>query len=457
MAAPSAVTLDAVADLVRKSRLVPDDRLDELLAADPAADGSDLLHRLTASGLLTDFQSRQLARGKWRGFLLGNHYRLLEPLGKGGMGTVYLAEHTAMRRKVAVKVLSSELADDPVALKRFTREARAAARLDHPNVVHTIDIDPDAQPPYLVLEYVNGITLQQAVATRGTFAPETAAFCGVQALAGLQKAHELGLVHRDIKPANIVVDRKGVVKLLDLGIVRTQKSDGLTMAPGQQKVILGTADYLSPEQALNSSDVDTRADIYSLGSTLYFLLAGHPPFPNGTAARKLVDKQLKDPPPIITLRPDVSAGLSAVIARLLARSPADRYTTPAEAAAALVPFAAPEHGFPGWLFGQQAPDLLTTPPPLGRLPGDDTAPAQALHTMPMTGGSHLHISLPDEPPAEVEAPEPPNGESLVVALTPQNTAVPDVAPTGRAAGLWIALGIGAAMAVAGAAAWLTAR
>ncbi len=451
MAAPAAC-LDAVADLVRKSRLVPDDRLDEALAVfPPADDGAELLRRLTAAGLLTGFQAQQLARGKWRGFLLGNHYRLLEPLGKGGMGTVYLAEHTAMRRKVAVKVLAADLASDPVALKRFTREARAAARLDHPNIVHTIDIDPDAQPPFLVMEYVNGVTLQAAVADHGTFAPETAAFCGVQALAGLQKAHEMGLVHRDIKPANIVVDRKGVVKVLDLGIVRTQANDGLTMAPGQGKIILGTADYLAPEQALDSSKVDTRADIYSLGSTLYFLLAGHPPYPAGTAARKLVAKQLQDPPPVHTLRPDVSEGLSAVIARLLARKPDDRYATPAAAAAALTPFAAPEHGFPGRLFGQQAPDLLTTPPPVGRLATDDTFPTHERVADTSAAGSNLHYALPDPPAADAEEPDDDLPPVPRTAVRPTATARPD---PGQPAWVWAVLA-GAAVA-AGVVAWLTA-
>ena len=410
-AAAPPLTLDAAADLVRKSRLVPEDRLVEALQE--SGDGTALLHRLTAAGLLTAFQARHIGRGKWKGFLLGTHYRLLEPLGKGGMGTVFLAEHSAMRRKVAVKVLAAELAADSIALARFTREARAAARLVHPNVVHTIDVDPDSQPPFLVLEYVDGVTLQAAVARTGTFNPETAAFCAVQALTGLQKAHELGLVHRDIKPANLMVDRKGTVKLLDLGIVRLANNtgNGLTMAGGAGKVILGTADYLSPEQALNSSNVDTRADVYSVGCTLFFLLAGHPPFNTGSAARKLVAKQMQDAPNVQALRPDVSDGLAAVLAKLLARKPEDRYPTPAAAAAALVPFATPEHGFPGRLFGMQAPDVLSTPPPMGHL--TEPTPTDSPRTNPALGtNSSLHYVLPEALAASLAAPaDPPPAEA----------------------------------------------
>ncbi len=450
MAAPAAapasappLTLDAAAYLVRKSRLVPEDRMVE--AVQEGGDGPALLHRLTAAGLLTAFQARHIGRGQWKGFLLGTHYRLLEPLGKGGMGTVFLAEHTAMRRKVAVKVLAAELAADTIALARFTREARAAARLVHPNVVHTIDVDPDSQPPFLVLEYVDGVTLQAAVAHTGTFNPETAAFCAVQALTGLQKAHELGLVHRDIKPANLMVDRKGTVKLLDLGIVRLANNtgNGLTMAGGAGKVILGTADYLSPEQALNSSNVDTRADVYSVGCTLFFLLAGHPPFHAGTAARKLVAKQMQDAPNVQALRPDVCDGLAAVLAKLLARKPEDRYPTPAAAAAALVPFATPEHGFPGRLFGMQAPDILNTPPPMGHL--TEATPTDVPRTDAALGAnSSLHYVLPEALAASLAASAAPSPFD----------APPATPPATPKAGAGVMIGLAVLAVLAAAVVWV---
>jgi serine/threonine-protein kinase len=354
-------TLPAAAELVRRSGLVPDRELDRVLAGRPAGP-TGLLAALTAAGLLTPFQAGQLAAGRCRGFLLGTNYRILDRLGAGGAGAVYLAEHTVLRRRVAVKVLAAT--DDPLARERVIREARAAARLDHPNVVHVIDVDPDARPPYLVMEHVDGVTLQAAVAVAGPLRPETAAFCGVQVLGGLQRAHELGLVHRDVKPANVAVDRAGTVKLLDLGLVRT--GDALTVLSGTRPV-LGTVDYLAPEQARDSSAVDTRADVYGLGGTVFYLLAGRPPFPDGSPGRKLLAKQTADPPPVHTLRPEVPAGLSAVIARMLARDPADRHQTPAAAADALAPFAAPEAGFPARLFGEEPPPAVGTPPPIGRL------------------------------------------------------------------------------------------
>jgi serine/threonine-protein kinase len=445
MTAPTAA-LDAVSDVVRKSGLVPADRLAEFLAGFGDRDPAELLPGLREAGLLTRFQAAQLARGKWKGFLLGTHYRILDAVGKGGMGTVFLAEHTVMRKKVAIKVLTPELADDPVALARFTREARAAAACDHPNVVHMIDIDPDAKPAFLVMEFVDGITLQAAVATTGPFPAESAAFCGVQALLGLQKAHEMRLVHRDVKPANVIVDRKGVVKLLDLGIVRTNNSDGLTLAGGKMKLILGTADYLAPEQAINSSDVDTRADIYALGATVYFLLAGHPPFDGGNPAQKLMRKQMQPPPAIESLRPDVCPGLAAVIARMLAIKPADRYDTPAMAAEALAPFAAPEPAFPNRLFGQST-DLLTTPPPVGRL--TDSPTGRLL--MAVGRGSDLHIHLPGGPSSASLTPPPRPADP-----PPTEVLLPSPAPVRRSKAPWAVAAGAAGVVLAGLAAWLTA-
>jgi serine/threonine protein kinase len=200
------------------------------------------------------------------------------------------------------------------------------------------------------MEYVDGLSLQAAVSQYGTFSVGEAASVGVQVADGLVQAAAVGLVHRDIKPANLLVDRRGAAKILDLGIVRFTHEETFSRFHGGAEVILGTLDYLAPEQAEDSSKVDARADIYGLGSTLYFLLAGHPPYTIADPREKLAAKQAVDPPSIHQLRPDVSAEFSAVVARLMARCPADRYPSPALAVAALYPWSAPGSDFPGRLF-----------------------------------------------------------------------------------------------------------
>jgi serine/threonine protein kinase len=350
---PQPTTTDALLDMVRKSGLVDAARLQRAVAAGPCACPDAMLARLTADGLLTPFQAERIAVGKYKGFLVGD-YRLLDKIGSGGMGTVYVAEPAAGGPRVAVKILGYGLAHDPVARERFAREGRAAAGLAHPNLVPVREVRPDAEPPFLVMEYVDGVTLQAAVAKSGTFAVGAAAHCGVQAARGLQAAADAGLVHRDVKPANLIVARDGTVKLLDLGIVRVENGGDLTRKfdPG---AVLGTADYVAPEQVVDSSTVDARADIYSLGATLYFLLAGHPPYPGGSSDEKMVLKQTTDPERIDRVRPDVPAGLADVVHGMLARRPEDRPAAPAAAGRQLARWADPGADFPAGLFAPHAP------------------------------------------------------------------------------------------------------
>lgn len=342
------VNLRDLVDVIRRSRLIDDRKLADVLrdarSSDPDSPTAEgFLNRLMADGLLTRFQADQLGAGRWKGFSVGS-YKLLDKLGSGGMGLVFLAEHSVLGKRVAIKVLEGKLAADPVARQRFTLEARAAAALDHPNIVHVIDLEADADPPYIVMDYVEGVTFQAAVQKCGPMNPGTAAYCARQIAHGLQLAYEVGLVHRDIKPANLLVDKRGVAKILDLGIVRIP-GESVTMEL-DCKPILGTADYLSPEQAVDSSNVDTRADIYALGATMYYMLTGQPPYPDGSAALKIARKQVTDPPWIGRIRPDVPEGLATVVHRMMARNPADRYPTPSLTAQALGPFANPDSGFP---------------------------------------------------------------------------------------------------------------
>jgi serine/threonine protein kinase len=298
-----------------------------------------LAERMIQEGLLTRFQARQLLRGRWQGFRIGGKYRVLELLGAGGMGRVFLCEHVRLRTLVALKVLPPENLEEPAALERFNREARAAANLVHPNIVRAFDIDEDGQFHYLVMEYVPGQSLQQLVARNGPFDVALACECVRQSALGLQYAHDNGLVHRDIKPGNILLDQNGAIKILDLGLARFGRDshDRLTEEKAQGS-ILGTADYLAPEQAV-SSQVTIQADIYSLGATFYFLLAGRAPFEDGSLAQKMIWHQMREPAALRSVRPEVPPEVEAVVSRMMAKELSRRYALPSEVAAAVAPWA----------------------------------------------------------------------------------------------------------------------
>jgi WD40 repeat protein/tRNA A-37 threonylcarbamoyl transferase component Bud32 len=356
----SPATISEFLGLIRKGGLIDEQILSRAalrLPREPIACADALVE----SGLLTPFQAKHLLAGRANSLVLGP-YRLLAQLGKGGMGVVYLAQHTALARKVAVKVLGEEQSREQLALERFYREARAAAALDHPNIVRLHDIARAGATHYLVMEYVDGTDLQALIDRTGPLHPAQAAGYIAQAAAGLAHAHERGFIHRDIKPANLIVDRTGVVKVLDMGLARslTDPKDSLTGLM-DENVITGTADFLSPEQALNVR-LDSRTDIYSLGATLYTLLTARPPF-DGTTAQKLAKHQTAEPPEACELRPDVPRELSAVIVRMMAKVPTVRYQTAREVRAALAPWV------PGLDLGSRetaslsSPDARTEPHP----------------------------------------------------------------------------------------------
>ena len=266
-------------------------------------------------------------------------YRVERLLGSGGMGSVYLAEHRVLERNVALKVINPELLSDPGMVERFRKEAKAAARLSHPNVVTVYDAETAGNGHFLVMEYVPGTDLARLVVERGPLPVAAACNYIAQAALGLQHAHQHGMVHRDITPRNLMLTDDGQVKVLDFGLayfVSEAKTADRLAAP---QLLLGSIDYMAPEQAADPQQADIRADVYSLGCTLHFLLTGQPPFPTGTLFEK-IDSHAKEPPPAIgDLRDDVPAELSQAIERLLAKLPADRFQTPREVAAALAPFA----------------------------------------------------------------------------------------------------------------------
>jgi WD40 repeat protein len=282
-------------------------------------------------------------------------------VGQGGMGAVYRAEHRRMERPVALKVINPGLIRNQATVDRFQQEVRTAAKLHHPNIVTAFDADQAGVLHFLVMEYVEGRSLADLIAERGSLPVAEACDYARQAALGLQHAHDQGMVHRDIKPHNLMVVSGGgpttsshhsqptthQVKILDFGLARLARTPddaspgtAISTAPlTGAGAVMGTADYIAPEQAADPRSADIRADIYSLGCTLFHLLTGRSPFPEGSVQDKLARHATAPLPPLTTLRPDAPAELAAILARMTEKNPADRYATPAEVAAALAPFA----------------------------------------------------------------------------------------------------------------------
>ncbi len=290
------------------------------------------LPALVRGGLLTDFQAEQLLHGRSKGFMLSK-YLILERLGMTRMSTVFLCQHQAMNRVVCVKVLSQDRAANPARLQRFYREARAAASLDHPHIVRAHDVEEIDRGHLLIMEYVDGPSLEGLVNDHGPLVPLRAAHYIYQAALGLHHAHEKGLVHRDVKPGNFMVDRTGTVKVLDLGLALFNDEESeLTQA------VLGSVDYLAPEQGVDSHAVDARADIYGLGATFWFLLTGAPPYGGNTLTERVLAHRTRRLKPLGTICPNAPAGLEVIITRMMAKNPEDRYPSAAAVAEVLKPF-----------------------------------------------------------------------------------------------------------------------
>lgn len=290
--------------------------------------GEEVARELVRHGVLTSFQAGCLLRGKTKFLVLGE-YEILDQLGKGGMGVVFKARHRRMERVVALKTLPPQAMKDPESVQRFYREVKAAARLIHPNIVTAYDAGEQHGIHYLVMEYVDGQDLASLVKEHGPMPLEEALECVLQAARGLAYAHSQGVIHRDIKPSNLLVDRSGVVKILDMGLARLMfdpARDGVTgdqlTATGQ---VMGTCDYMAPEQAVSTHRVDGRADIYSLGCTLYRLLTGEPPYPRQTLMEVLVAHREAPIPSLSKARPDVPVEVDMVFQRMMAKHPEDRY------------------------------------------------------------------------------------------------------------------------------------
>jgi serine/threonine protein kinase len=322
---------DFTANVV-KSGLVPPEVLDRARADLPPAVNEDaavhLARRLIQDRRLTAFQAKKLLSGKTSGFFLGG-YRLLRPLGEGGMGKVYLAENDR-REQVAIKVLPPRRAlEDENALLRFRREMDLSRRCSHPNIARTLDVGSEGDVHFMVMEYIPGESLFDLVkgAQAGPLRVPDAARLFLKLIDGLDAAHKAGLIHRDIKPSNVMITPDGEVKLLDLGLARALDDEkGITRA----NTVLGTLDYASPEQLGDAAKADRRSDLYSLGCTLYFALSGRAPFEGGDMINKIYKQRMEDPPPLESAARGVPSAFAAVVRKLMNKKPEERYQDCAE-------------------------------------------------------------------------------------------------------------------------------
>ncbi len=288
------------------------------------ADTTELAKYLRKKELLTPLQAKNIADGRADLLKVGEDYILIEPLGKGGMGEVFKALHRTMAREVAIKFVALQVAKDPEALYRFQREVRAAAKLIHPNIVTAFDAGVDRKRPYLVMEFVAGRDLSRVLQKYPKIPVRQAVLWIQEAASGLACAHENGIVHRDIKPQNLLVDNKGHVKILDLGLARIASDIAQSRELTSSGTVMGTADYMAPEQASDAKKVDHRADIYSLGCTLYRILTGHAPFETDSMVNTLVAHRTKPIPSLIAARPDVPEALEKLYQKMMAKRPQDR-------------------------------------------------------------------------------------------------------------------------------------
>ena len=420
-------TVADLVDLLRQGQVLPDSQLKllEEVSGD-CPDPRTLADILVEQNWLTPYQTEQLFAEGNRNLVLGP-YVLLEPLGEGGMGQVFKARHQALERTVALKVIRQEhLAQDPEAIRRFQREAKAAALLQHANVVVVYDSGHIGSIYYIAMQYLEGIDLSRLVKEHGPLPVWQACDFVRQAALGLQHAHEHSMVHRDIKPSNLLatqptiprpptdgdaeaemasastipggplarirktlpirpimlqsgssVSGKVVIKILDMGLVRMVRAQDMRSANQsltQEGSMVGTPDYIAPEQARNAHRVDIRADLYSLGCTFYYLLTGRAPFTEGTAIEKLLMHQLDEPPAVEELRPEVSREVGAIVRKLMAKRPMDRFQVPSEVAEVLAPFAVPP---------KEPPKESAPPPPPAKV--DQTpSPASSVHRPSLT-------------------------------------------------------------------------
>ncbi len=320
-------TVEGFLKTVLRSGLLDRDQLQEALRDVPKDKRDDpraLADHLIRKGKLSRFQAGKLLRGSGKGLLLG-HYQVLAPIGRGGMSTVYLARDERSGELVALKLVTpSHWRGREQLLARFQREMELSRRVAHPHLAWTFESGFILGVYYIAMEYIPGKTLSKTVSESGPLKVPRAARLMAEVASALEHAHNQGLVHRDLKPSNIMITHNDHAKVLDLGLALMEGEEAEQNVIGGQGYIVGTMDYIAPEQTTDATGVDGRADLYSLGCTLYFALTGQPPFPGGTSREKMRRHRQEQPQPLQELAPDVPVGFARLVERLMAKDPAQR-------------------------------------------------------------------------------------------------------------------------------------
>ena len=427
---------DILIDALRETNLLRGDHFDQLVTdiGPRFEDPQELAKHIVRLGWITLYQAKKLLAGHGQDLILG-HYVITEKIGEGGMGKVYKAKQLRLSRTVALKVVRPNLLSNEMAMKRFDREAKSAAQLNHPNIVRLFDADQVGDRHYLAMEFIEGSDLAALVKDTGPLPVGMTCSFIRQAATGLHYAHELGLVHRDIKPSNILVmapnksgktDSEGVIKILDMGLARAvgnDEGDAALTALTQDGTVIGTPDFMSPEQAKNSSTVDGRSDLYSLGCTFYYLLTGQSPFPMGTTLEKLLQHQMDQPLHIQLLRRDVPNEVAAIVHKLLAKRSGDRFQTGGALATALEPWSVFDSS------GARADHSVKNVP--AAIPVADSTTQQARGTTQQQARNTIDADLFDFDDVDVESAPTPTKTEMEPKHNPSET------PKKRRTLLWI--------------------
>jgi serine/threonine protein kinase len=414
---PSAV--DVFLRATVRSGLLDTQQLQQALNGTPSAirgDAQELANHLVKVGHLSRFQAHKLLQGVSLGLVLGP-YHVLAQIGRGGMGAVYLARDTRNQGLVAVKVLPPKRAKaQERMLARFRREMEICQRVSHPNLTRTFEVGVHQGVNYIAMEYIPGKNLYRLVHERGHLEVSRAARLICEVAEGLEYAHAQGLIHRDLKPSNLLITPADHAKVLDLGLalIQGELAEEKTIVGGQGYVV-GTMDYLAPEQAEDPLGVDARSDIYALGCTLYFALTGQPPFPGGNALQKMLRHRTEEPVPVRTLQPYVPAAFEALVQRMMAKDPNQRFANASEVRAALLPWIGEAPAAPTPAAIRPAPP----PPPQPIVATKPLPPPQPILAFPPA--PHPVLAFPP-------APNPPPKPAPVAAAPPAIAAPPPAIP-----------------------------